>query len=70
MNSVILGVFLFTGLICFISSVMFSYDSAIRERNRMNANNGKGIVYQVRKKWYGWVVVEQFDQEGVSTIKS
>jgi len=37
--------------------VLFSYSSAVREMQRMNANGGKG-QYSISKRWYGWVVVE------------
>ena len=35
---------------------MFSHESAVREVNRLNGDNqGR---YTIRKKWYGWVVIE------------
>lgn len=36
---------------------MFSYESAVREMQRMNENGGNG-QYSISKRWYGWAVVE------------
>jgi hypothetical protein len=37
--------------------MLFSYESAVREMQRMNENGGNG-QYSISKRWYGWVVVE------------
>jgi len=37
--------------------MLFSYDSAIRELKRLNENGGEGM-YMLRKKWYGWIIVD------------
>lgn len=37
--------------------MLFSYESAMRELKRLNDAGGEGM-YMLRKKWYGWIIVD------------
>lgn len=37
--------------------MFFSHSSAIRELKRMT-NNGENNSYMLRRKWYGWIIVD------------
>jgi hypothetical protein len=39
--------------------MMFSHESAMRELKRLNDNGGAGL-YSVQKRWYGWVIAENY----------
>jgi hypothetical protein len=40
-------------------NMLFSHESAMRELKRLTDNGGAGL-YSVQKRWYGWVIVENY----------
>ncbi len=48
--------------------MLFSYSSAVRECKRMN-NGEKFNLYSIKKKWYGWIIVDAIKTEKVVWFK-